>query len=196
MGRFIGPAPQAPRGGSSYRQGAKGQRAQPSESGYDRDALQQPTFAPEARLTSDRGTEEKQTACHHRARSCRIPNPAVVPAPRGGGRAGQSGDGYASKHRDPAEIVQLPRTSCPVWGGIDPPPVLLVRTLAQNVTNVIGDEQTRANQTDAHSCDERRNGGTDALPIGARQTRGRARIENSDKDEVGALIPTSTTDRK
>jgi hypothetical protein len=92
--------------------------------------------------------------------------------------------------------VQLPRTSCPGWGGIDPPPVLLVRTVAQKATNVIGDEQSRANQTDAHSCDERRDGGPNAPPIGARQTRGRARIENSGKDEVGALVPTSTTDRK
>ena len=51
----------------------------------------------------------------------------------------------------------------------------LVRTLARNVTDVVGDEQSRANQPDARSCHERRDGaGSDALPIGVSETRGRA----------------------
>jgi hypothetical protein len=154
------------------RQAAKRQSAQPSESSCDRDALQDPAFAAEAGLTSDRGAHEKETARHHRARSCRVAGPAVVPAPHGGGRAGQASDGYARKDRDPAKVVHLPRTSWPGRAGIGRAPVLHVRTLARKVTNVIGDEQSRANQSDTRSCDERRDGaGSNAPPIGARETR-------------------------
>jgi hypothetical protein len=77
------------------------------------------------------------------------------------------------------------------------PPVLLVTTLAQEVTRVIGDEQSRANQPDARSCDERRDGaGFNSPPIGAPETRGRPQIKDAGKDEVGALLPTLMTDRK
>jgi hypothetical protein len=38
--------------------------------------------------------------------------------------------------------------------------------------------------------------GSNAPPIAAPETRGRAQIENSGKYEVGALAPTLTTDRK
>ena len=161
--------------GSLVRQAAKRQRAQPSESGCDRDALQDPTFAAEAGLTSDRGAEEKQTARHHRARSCRVAGPAVVPAPHGAGRAGQASDGYARKDRDPAQVMHLPATSWAGRDGIGRPPVLLAGTLVRKVANVIGDEQSRANQPDAHSRDERWDGaGSNAPPIGARETRARA----------------------
>jgi len=158
--------------GSLSRQAAKRQRAQPSESGCDRDALEDPAFAAEAGPAADRGAEEKETARHDRARSCRVAGPAVVPAPHGGGRASQASDGDARKDRDPAEVMHLPCTGWPGWGGIGRPPVLHVRTLAPTVTNVIGDEQSRANQPDAHSCDERWHGaGSNAPPIGAPETR-------------------------
>jgi len=78
----------------------------------------------------------------------------------------------ARKDRDPAEVMHLPCTGWPGRGGIGRPPVLHVRTLAPTVTNVIGDEQSRANQPDAHSCDERWHGaGSNAPPIGAPETR-------------------------
>ena len=50
---------------------------------------------------------------------------------------------------------------------------------------------------DARSRDERRRGeGSNAPPIAAPESRSRAQIENSSKDEVDALAPTLTTDRK
>ena len=80
--------------------------------------------------------------------------------------------GMPAKTGIPPEVVHPPRTSWPGRGGIGWPPVVLVRTLAPKDTNVIGDEQSRANQPDARSCDERRDGaGSDAPPIGARETR-------------------------
>ena len=98
----------------------------------------------------------------------------VVRAPHGGGRAGQASEGYARKDGDPADVVHLPRTSWPGRGGVGRPPVPHVMTLAQKVTNIIGDEHSRANQPDAHSCDERRDGaGSNAPPIGAPETRSR-----------------------
>ena len=124
-------------------------------------------------LTFDRGADEqKEAARHHRARSCRVAGPAVVPAPHGGGRAGQASNGYARKNRDPARGRASAPHELAGSGGIGWPPVVLVRTLAPKVTNVIGDEQSRANQPDARSCDERRDGaGSNAPPIGARETR-------------------------
>jgi hypothetical protein len=126
------------------RQAAKRQRAQASESGCDRDALEDRAFAAEARLTSDRGAEEKETARHHHARSCRVEGPAVVLAVHGGGRTGNASDGYARKDRDSAQVMDLPGTSWSGRGGIGLPPVLLAGTLVRKVTNVIGDEQSRA----------------------------------------------------
>jgi hypothetical protein len=126
------------------RQAAKRQRAQASESGCDRDALEDRAFAAEARLTSDRGAEEKETARHHHARSCRVEGPAVVLAVHGGGRTGNVSDGYARKDRDSAQVMDLPGTSWSGRGGIGLPPVLLAGTLVRKVTNVIGDEQSRA----------------------------------------------------
>jgi hypothetical protein len=178
-------------------QDAKRQRARPSESGCDRNALENPAFATEAGPATDRDAAEQETSRHHRTRSCRVAGPTVVPAPQGGGRAGQPGDGYARKDRDRAEVVHPPLTSWPGRRGIGWRRDLLVRSLARKVTDVIGDEQSRSNQPDARSCDERRDAaGSNPPPIGAPKAQRSARIENSRNDEVGALLPTSTTDRK
>ena len=81
--------------------------------------------------------------------------------------------------------MHLPCTSWPGRGGIGRPPLLHVRTLARKVTNVIGDEQSRANQPDAHSCDERWHGaGSNAPPI-VPATRGSNHCESSDEERPG-----------
>src|ERR1700736_2656871 len=146
----AGLAPQS----SSVRQAAKRQRAQPSESGCDRYALKDPAFAAEASLTSDRGTEGKKTARHCHARSCRVEGPAVVPAVHGSSRTGKASDRYASKDGDSGQVMQLPGTSRSGRGDIGVPPHLLAGALGSQVTNVVGDEQSRASQPDAHSRDE------------------------------------------
>src|SRR6202021_950500 len=61
--------------GLLLRQAAKRQRAQPSESGCDRDVLEDPVFAAEAGLTFDRGADEKETTGPHRARSRGVGGP-------------------------------------------------------------------------------------------------------------------------
>jgi hypothetical protein len=70
-------------------------------------------------------------------------------------------------------------------------------SLRRKVTNVIGDEKSRADQPDARCCDDRRNGaGANVPPIGTRETRSRTGIKNSSEDEVDALPPPLRTDRK
>ncbi len=71
--------------------------------------------------------------------------------------------------------MQLPGTSRSGRGGIGVPPHLLAGPLVSKATNVVGDEQSRANQPDAHSRDERRDSaGADARPIAAPETHRRA----------------------
>ncbi len=92
-------------------------------------------------------------------------------APHGGGRAGQASGRNARKDRNTAEVMQLPRTSAPGRGGA---PVLHIGALAEKVTNVIGNEDSRADQPDARPCDERRNrAGSNAPPIAVCETHSR-----------------------
>ena len=89
----------------------------------------------------------------------------------GGGRTGKASDGYAHKDGDSAQVMHLPGTSWSRREGIGVPVVLPGGPVVRKVTNVVSDEQSRANQPDAHSRDERRDGaGADAPPIAAPET--------------------------
>ena len=108
----------------------------------------------------------------------------MVPTAHSSNTAGQPGYGYAHEDRKPADVVYAAGPGRP--GSDD------TRT-----TDMISDEQPRADQTDTRPGDQDRNGaGAGAASIGAPESLGGATVEDAGEDEIDPLVPPVRADRQ